>query len=79
MAIKFMKSKKLEEEKKTFNQNDGADQGTYSKKYLENSLAELLALQKTIDKDIRVIKQKLALKEQGREVRYTKYDLSKDV
>ena len=74
-----MKSKRLEEEKKTFNQNDGAEQGTYSKKYLENSLAELLALQKTIDKDIRVIKQKLALKEQGREVRYTKYDLSKDV
>ena len=74
-----MKSKRLEEEKKTFNQDDGADVGTYSKKYLENSLAELLALQKTIDKDIRVIKQKLALKEQGREVRYTKYDLSKDV
>ena len=71
--MKFMKSKRLEEEKKTFNQNDGADQGTYSKKYLENSLAELLALQKTIDKDIRVIKQKLALKEQGREKRYTKY------
>ena len=77
--MKFSESKRLEEERKTFNQDDGAEQGTYSKNYLENALAELLALQKIIDRDIRNIQTKLKLKEQGRDVPYTKYDLSKDV
>ena len=77
--MKFSDSKRLEKERKTFNQDDGAEQGTYSKEYLENALAELLALQKIIDRDIRNIQTKLKLKEQGRDVPYTKYDLSKDV
>ena len=77
--MKFSESNRLEKERKTLNQDDGAEQGTYSKEYLENALAELLALQKIIDRDIRNIKTKLKLKEQGRDAPYTKYDLSKVV
>ena len=51
--MKFSESNRLEKERKTFNQDDGAEQGTYSKEYLENALAELLALQKIIDRDIK--------------------------
>ena len=77
--MKFSESRRLKEDKKTFNQDDGAEVGTYSMEYMENALAELLALQKIIERDIRNIQTKIKLKEQGREVRYTKYDLSKDV
>ena len=73
--MKFSESNRLEKERKTLNQDDGAEVGTYSMEYMENALAELLALQKVIDRDIRNIKTKLKLKEQGRDVRYTKYPL----
>ena len=61
-----------------FIQDEGTEVGTYSKDYLENALAELLALQKIIDRDIRNIQMKLKIKKEGREVRYEKYSL-KDV
>tara|TARA_B100002003_G_C13757350_1_gene376581 strand:+ start:317 stop:559 length:243 start_codon:yes stop_codon:yes gene_type:complete len=72
--MKFSEMWRLKWEKNLWNPNDGAEVGTYSKEYLENSLAELLALQKTTDKKIRVIKQQLALKEQERERRYYGWD-----
>ena len=77
--MKFSESKRLKEDKKTFNQDDGAEVGTYSMEYMENALAELLALQKIIETDIRNWKTKIKLREQGRDAPYTKYDLSKIV
>lgn len=59
-------------------EDEGTEVGRYSETYLENSLAELLALQKIIDRDIRNIEMKLEIKKQGREVIYEKYSL-KDV
>ena len=59
-------------------EDEGTEVGRYSERYLENSLAELLALQKIIDRDIRNIEMKLKIKQQGREVIYEKYPL-KDV
>ena len=61
-----------------FVQDEGTEVGKYSETYLENALAELLALQKIIDRDIRNIEMKLKIKQQGREVIYEKYPL-KDV
>mgnify|MGYP006108492633 FL=1 len=58
-----------------FVEDEGTEVGRYSERYLENALAELLALQKIIDRDIRNIEMKLEIKKQGREVRYEKYSL----
>ena len=55
--------------------DEGTEVGRYSEQYLLNQLHELYEIKKVIDKDIRIAEQKLKMKQQGRDVRYTKYSL----
>ena len=59
-----------------FVRDEGTEVGRYSERYLLNQLHELYEIKKVIDRDIRIAEQKLKIKQQGREIRYEKYDLS---
>ena len=56
--------------------DEGTEVGRYSEQYLLNQLHELYEIKKVIDRDIKIAEQKLAIKQQGREVRYEKYSLT---
>ena len=59
-----------------FVQDEGTEVGRYSERYLLNQLHELYEIKKVIDRDIKIAEQKLKIKQQGRDERYNKYDLS---
>ena len=56
-----------------FVRDEGAEVGTLSIEYLMNTLNELYELRKVIDRDIRIAEQKLKIKQENRNVPYTKY------
>ena len=55
--------------------DEGTEVGRYSEQYLLNQLHELYEIKKVIDRDIRIAEQKLKMKQEGRDVKYTKYSL----